>query len=476
MFKNAFLSIKNNIGKTILLFVLMCVIANLVIAGLSIKSATLKSMNQVRTSLGSEVTFSYNMRNMMQNREKGEAMDSAISSMTTEMADQLKNLEYVEHYNYTMSVSVSSDDIDPIEMNTSQESSDFKNIPQDGQKKMLDQNDFTVIGNTTMAYLSDFTKENYVLQSGRLLTEKDDDTKNCVIESNLASDNDLEIGSTFQVVSTNEDGAEILMTLKVVGIYEIETTSQMGSMMSNRQNPVNQIYTSLKTAQILNDSTTNISSAIYYLDDPDHINSFKELAQSKTDIDFETYTLDANDQVYQRSITSLENMKSFSTIFLWGVIVAGSAILCLILILTIRGRFYEFGVLLSLGQSKIKIVLQQFVEIGIIFSLAFILSLGTGKMVSNVVSSMLENTQNSQSEIKEDEESSEQIHNKSTRNDLLEKAIQAPTNTELDVSLTTNTIIQLAEITILISVVSIMLPSIYILRLSPREILVKKEG
>lgn len=52
MFKNALLSIKKNIGKTLLLFVIMAVIANLVIAGLSIKSATSKSMDQVRTSLG----------------------------------------------------------------------------------------------------------------------------------------------------------------------------------------------------------------------------------------------------------------------------------------------------------------------------------------------------------------------------------------------------------------------------------------
>ena len=89
MLKNAFLSLKKNLGKSFLLFIIMCVIANLVIAGLSIKNATSKSMDQVRTSLGSEVTFSYNIRNMMQNREKGDAMDSAVNAITVKMADQL---------------------------------------------------------------------------------------------------------------------------------------------------------------------------------------------------------------------------------------------------------------------------------------------------------------------------------------------------------------------------------------------------
>lgn len=466
MIKNAFLSIKKNVGKTILLFILMCVITNLVYTGLSIKSATSKSMDQVRTSLGNEITFSYNMRNMMRDREKGEAMDAMLESITIDMADQLKDLDYVDHYNYTVNVSVSSDDIEPIQMSSSEEDTSHQMKMPQGEHQMLDQNDFTIVGNQTMEYLNDFTNENYVLKSGRLLTIDDAGTRKCVIETNLATDNDLDIGSTFTVVLKQED-EDISTTLKVVGIYEVETTSQIGVMMSNRQNPMNQIYTSLETAQKLNNTTTNISSAIYYVDDPDHIEAFKQLANEKTDIDFETYTLDANDQVYQRSISSLENIESFANIFLWVVMIAGTAVLCLVLILTLRNRFYEYGVFLSLGQAKIKIVLQQLFEIGIIFSLAFVLSLASGKMVSNVVSSMLESSQNQQMTISKD--------NKITNN-YFNQAMQPPTNTDLDVSLTTDTVIQLAEMTVCICVMSIVLPSIYIFRLSPREILVKKEG
>lgn len=476
MIKNAILSIKKSIGKTILLLVLMCVIANLVIAGLSIKSATTKSIEQVRTSLGSDVTFSYNMQNMMKNREKGEAMDQVVNNITVEMADQLKALNYVESYNYTVNVGVTSDDIKPVEMTTSEETDSSIKKNQmgpdgDNQPRMMDDNDFTVVGNTTMAHISDFTNQNYVLKTGRLLNEKDSGTKNCVIETNLASDNDLEVGDTLTVTATNSDDEDIDVKLTIVGIYEIETSSQMGGMMSNRQNPINQIYTDLSVAQTLNESTTSISSATYYLDDPEHIDSFKELAKSSTDIDFETYSLDANDQVYQRSVSSLENMEQFATIFLWVVVIAGSAILCLILILTMRGRFYEFGVLLSLGQAKFKIMLQQLFEVLLIAVVAFMISLTTGKMVSNIVSSMLESTQSSQEIMNGVNDA-----NKSDRKELFEQAMQSPTNTELDVSITSSTIIQLAEITGLICLVSVVLPSIYILRLSPREILIRKEG
>ena len=99
MIKNAFLSLKKNIGKTILLFVIIVVITNLVIAGLSIQSATQKSMDQIRSSLGNDVTLSVDFKNMMKNREPGEAVSNE-TSLTTTMADDLKNLKYVENYNY----------------------------------------------------------------------------------------------------------------------------------------------------------------------------------------------------------------------------------------------------------------------------------------------------------------------------------------------------------------------------------------
>lgn len=475
MIKNAFLSIKKNKGKTFLLFVLMCVIANLVIAGLSIKEATSRSMAQVREALGSEVTFSYNMQNLMKNREKGASMDEVMNSITMTMADQLKDLDYVEGYNYTVNIGVTSEDIEPVKI--SQDSTDQGSQNNEKvQPTMQDQNDFTVIGNTTMMYLEDFTNENYILKSGQLLTTDDVDTNSCVVSSVLASDNDLSVGDTIHV-STYHNGNNVNVELKIAGIYEIQTSSEIGMIMSHRQNPMNYIYTDLSIAQQLNGNMEDITSATYYLDDPHHIEDFKTQAMEKTDIDFDIYSLDANDRAYQNSIATLENIEKFATLFLWIVIIAGSVILCLILVLTLRNRFYEFGVLLSLGASKIKIMLQQFVEIGVIASIAFILSLTTGKMVSNVVGSLLESSQNTQSKVvMEIPEENHERKEEQFKEGLLEKAMNAPVNSELDVSMTTSTMIQLAEVTVLICIVSIALPSVYILRLSPREILVKKEG
>lgn len=475
MIKNALLSLKKNIGKTILLFVIIVVITNLVIAGLSIQSATKKSMDQIRSSLGNDVTLSVDFRNMIKNRKPSEAVSNE-TSLTTTMEDSLKDLKYVKNYNYQISTSANSNSISAVET----ASDNSNNQPEQASNQV----DFTISANTTMKYLDSFTNNNYKLTKGRLLTTKDQNTNNCVIETNLASDNDLSVGDTFTITTTVNDEI-ITQELTIVGIYEIQSTNEIGSAHFN--NPVNTIYTDLSIGQTLTGSSENITSAIYYLDDPENAEAFVELAKKKSDIDFDTFSLDANNRLYQQNASSLESMKSFAKMFVWIVVIAGSAILCLILALTIRNRYYEIGVLLSLGQSKVKIIAQQLIEVGLIAVVAFVISLGTGQLTSHYMGNMLESSSSSNvmqmgqkgdqpNENQNQSDSNQQKNNTQTKENFLGNMMQGPSNQELDVSITGENVIQLAGVTVAICIVSIAVPAAYVLRLTPRQILSRKEG
>lgn len=484
MIKNALLSLKKNIGKTILLFVIIVVITNLVIAGLSIQSATKKSMDQIRSSLGNDVTLSVDFRNMIKNRKPSEAVSNE-TSLTTTMADSLKDLKYVKNYNYQISTSANSNSISAVE--TASDNSNNQqdtNKPNDQPEQASNQVDFTISANTTMKYLDSFTNNNYKLTKGRLLTTKDQNTNNCVIETNLASDNDLSVGDTFTITTTVNDET-ITQELTIVGIYEIQSTNEIGSAHFN--NPVNTIYTDLSIGQTLTGSSENITSAIYYLDDPENAEAFVELAKKKSDIDFDTFSLDANNRLYQQNASSLESMQSFAKMFVWIVVIAGSAILCLILALTIRNRYYEIGVLLSLGQSKVKIIAQQLIEVGLIAVVAFVISLGTGQLTSHYMGNMLESSSSSNvmqmgqkgdqpNDNQNQSDSNQQKNNTQTKENFLGNMMQGPSNQELDVSITGENVIQLAGVTATICIVSIAVPAAYVLRLTPRQILSRKEG
>ena len=63
-----------------------------------------------------------------------------------------------------------------------------------------------------------------------------------------------------------------------------------------------------------------------------------------------------------------------------------------------------------------------------------------------------------------------------TIENFLGNMMQGPSNQELDVSITGENVIQLAGVTAAICIVSIAVPAAYVLRLTPRQILSRKEG
>ena len=195
-------------------------------------------MDQIRSSLGNDVTLSVDFRNMMKNREPGEAVSNE-TSLTTTMADSLKDLKYVESYNYQISTSADSDSISALE-NESDNSNNQQdtNKPNDQLEQASNQGDFMISANTTMEYLDSFTNSNYTLTDDRLLTSDDANTNNCVIETNLASDNNLKVGDTF-TINTTVNNETITQELTIVGLYEIQSTNEIGGAHFN--NPVNTI-------------------------------------------------------------------------------------------------------------------------------------------------------------------------------------------------------------------------------------------
>ena len=107
-----------------------------------------------------------------------------------------------------------------------------------------------------MEYLDSFTEERLLLKQGRLLSMMMPEQIICVIETNLATDNDLNVGDTFTVYTTiNEE--TVTQQLTIVGIYEVTDAKTMGG--PGQSNPFNTIYTDLSIGQTLSGSETNIT-------------------------------------------------------------------------------------------------------------------------------------------------------------------------------------------------------------------------
>ncbi|HCL4547047.1 ABC transporter permease [Clostridium botulinum] len=483
--KRAMLSISKKKIKSLILFVVLLVIANMVLVGLSIQTATKKSTELAREKLGSDVTLKVNDQKFMeQRRNNKEEGSSSRPSLTTDIADALKDNEHVTQYNYISSSFGLAKNFENVKNEDSSDDTNSEEKPR-GMFKMAGSNATTMpeisfSGTIATNLLSDFKDGDSKITEGRGIT-KDDAGKNvAVIEKNLAKENSLKVGSKIQVASLDENTT---LELEVVGIYEANSDE---STNDNRNmdflNPYNKIYMPYDVVSKVStgDSTDskNITSAVYFMDNADNIESFKEYAKNKK-IDLETYTLDANDQLYTQMVGPIENVGSFSKTLVATVSIAGAMILVLIIALSLKDRKYEIGVLLSLGESKFKVISQLVVEVILVASIAFATSAFTGNLAANKIGDTLltNEIEVAESSLMQENQNfggrGTMVVGPGRMNSNVTK--NADVVKDMDVSVTSKDLEKLAGIGLLIVIASAAIPTISVLRFSPKTILSKRE-
>ena len=90
-------------------------------------------------------------------------------------------------------------------------------------------------------------------------------------------------------------------------------------------------------------------------------------------IDWSKYSIEKDTNAFEESLESVSGIKHIIKIMTYSIMLGGIVVLSLILILWLRERIYEIGILLSIGISKIKIVIQFILEL-IFISLPSIIS------------------------------------------------------------------------------------------------------
>ncbi len=241
-------------------------------------------------------------------------------------------------------------------------------------------------------------------------------------------------------------------------------------------NPANTIYAHYVLTNSFKEGATDkskqtIDSAVYYLKDPAKMEKFVASASKKLDTD--TMTLSANDQAYQQMLTPLNNVASFATNIVILVAVAGVIILSLIVILSIRERRFEIGVLMSLGENKAKIIGQFFIELFVIMLVSVSLAGMTGNVIGNVIGNQLLSQQNATHQEQSQNNTSQggggfmgDLSSPFTPSKQEAKQIE-----KMNVKMTQKTISLLGALALGIVLIAIFVASIGILRMEPKTIL-----
>ncbi|AIW85042.1 ABC transporter permease [Bacillus mycoides] len=472
--KRAILSMKKRVGTSLILMAVFLIVTNLVLAGFTIQNASKKAADAARKKLGADVTLSLDFDKLgQQARETGEMPNPP--KLNTKEADQLAKSKYVKDYNYITSTLGISDGLKLVGASEGEEEGKGKAGMAavrggSGSGTEIDMNSsFMIEGVRKTALQESFKNGKSKIIDGKPITEQMKDQNVALMEKRLAELNNLKVGDKVKVQSGDKKET---LEVEIIGIYETNEQA-MGQQAPPIMDPANKLYMPHSTMKKLEiDQGISSIQVVYFLKDPQNIEAFKEEAK-KSDIDFNYYKLDAHDSLYKQMIGPIENISSTSQMIIYIVSIAGAIILGLIIMLSIKARRKEMGILLSIGEKKWKLMAQFVVEVVCIAILAFGLSITTGAKISQFIGNNLLS-----SEIATAGEETNTSQNGTVMvagpGGTVQNQKEDPID-KINVSVTGEDVGKMGGIGLAIAILATLLPALSILRLNPKQILLKDE-
>ena len=260
---------------------------------------------------------------------------------------------------------------------------------QQVQRDNLDEylkNTVAIIGTNNIAKNTLFSSGVFKLKQGRHLEQND--RKKIMIHEVFAQKNNLKIGDKVEIdlINTSDKKTETQKTkFEIIGIFSGKKQEKYTGLSSDFSE--NTIFSNFKTTmQSLNlpESEGLLSKVTLYTESADQL----EKAITKTEklnIDWSKYKIEKNNAAFKDALESIAEVKIIINLMTYLIIIGGSVVLSLILMLWLRERIYEIGILLSIGTSKIQIVLQFIIELVLISIPAIISSFILGRLVFNLI-------------------------------------------------------------------------------------------
>ncbi|MEV6175489.1 ABC transporter permease [Streptomyces sp. NPDC051954] len=420
--KRAGMSLGARRSKTTALLAIFLVICTLLLGGFLLQAAAGRQEADAQRTIGVDVTV----------RKKG---------LTPALTDRLGALDMVHRYNAELAVQAATKDFAPL----------TSKVPEPGGAAAgkKDKGALAVNGVRDSGMLLPFSYGSTKITAGRGITPDDEGRDVAVIEQRLAAKNRLEVGDTVQVEST--DGKHT-SAVKVVGIFQ-DPAQDPTMWVAPHELPGNTLYVPAGIAKKLTTGTATVREAVLKIGSPD------QARQLHADVEHLLgrggFEFRVNDKSYRDQVRPIQRVGTFAGLIVWVIALAGALILGLIVMLQIRERRAELGVLLSMGENKWKLIGQHAVEVAAVTLPAVALAALAGSLTGQSAGDAFLGRQN----------------------DTPVSAARAPDTgiAPPTVRVEAADVGKVAGIALGISLVSTVIPGIGILRLHPRSILTDTE-
>lgn len=236
------------------------------------------------------------------------------------------------------------------------------------------------------------TKRNILFSSGVFTIKEgknigENDKNSIIVHEEFAKQNNLKLGDevNLELLDIEKSGKIKSHKFKIIGIFsgkKQETYTGLSSDFSE-----NMVFVDYSTSQeILNKSENNkiANKILMYSGSAEStdlaLNKLKEFK-----IDESKYFVEKDSNAFEESLESVSGVKHIIKIMTYSIMLGGMVVLLLILILWLRERIYEIGIFLSIGISKIQIIMQFIFELIFISIPSIISSLFLGNVLLKVI-------------------------------------------------------------------------------------------
>ena len=447
-FQRALKNTTRKLSKSVLLALTFFVIGNFVIVGLGISNAAEQAKVMTRKQMRAAVSYQLDYQafweyiDELPEEEQMEAYNH-YPYITNDEIQALMADERIKSVNAITNLQAWPIGFEGVPLNNEYEQNDQGSygscwVDENGQEvceEYMWQDPELFIKANAYPNMIEFADAMYILKEGRMYTQEEIDgaEKVCLITDTLAEHNNLRVGDVIEISfesllnfnsSYNSWYAEVGLTeedykveLEIVGIFDntkqADPTADNFDWMSKYESPENvllmpdtvyaenQLNIQLKSWEYYKqlwpedeyyqnennlptaDNILSKSAVTLLLNDPLEVDEFVEQVQASLEGQYRL--LDANNETFEQLARPLDTLTLFSSMIVILVLVNAVVIITLVTALTLKTREYEIGVLLSQGVSKFLVIAQFFVELALVAVLGFTLAVGSGMLIAGRV-------------------------------------------------------------------------------------------
>ena len=226
----------------------------------------------------------------------------------------------------------------------------------------------------------------FSLKEGRHINK--DDVDKILVHSDFAKKNNLKLKDkvSLQLINMTKNKTTVKEhKFEIVGIFTGKKQEKYTGLSSDFSE--NMMFTDYKSSQkALNTQKDIVNKLTIFASSPKEMKTTITKIK-KIQVDWSKYTISKNNNAYKEALDALNGVKDIIKIMTYSIMIGGSVILSLILILWLRERIYEIGILLSIGISKLEIIAQFILELLLVSLPSILMSLIFGNLILRQIAS-----------------------------------------------------------------------------------------